>query len=186
MDVPRSDALLVVRAQLGDRRSLGELVDRWHEPLWRYVRRLLDAPGAADDVAQEAWAAALRSLPRLREPDRFTPWLFTIARRAVLNHLRDRYGRAESPTAGHPDETAEADEAVPDDVPGVLDRRQVEEGLAGLPPRERDVLVLFYLYDFPLTDCAEVLQVPPGTVKSRLHRARRMLHAQLVEKGYHE
>ena len=52
------DALLVVRAQLGDRRSLDDLVGHWHEPVWRYVRRMLDAPGAADDVSQEAWADA--------------------------------------------------------------------------------------------------------------------------------
>ncbi|MER7169257.1 sigma-70 family RNA polymerase sigma factor [Micromonospora sp. NPDC000207] len=173
-----SDALLVVRAQLGDRGSLGELVDRWHEPLWRYVHRLLGRPRATDDVSQEAWAAVLKALPRLREPERFAPWLFTIARRTVLDHLRDRYGRAE----------VEADEttfdAVPDEVSTVLDRREVDEGLAGLPPRERDVLVLFYLLDFPLADCAQVLQVPPGTAKSRLHRARRMLRENLVEKGY--
>jgi RNA polymerase sigma-70 factor (ECF subfamily) len=179
MERDSRDALLVVRAQLGDRGSLAELVGRWHEPLWRYVRRLLDDPGPADDVSQEAWAAALRALPRLREPERFAPWLFTIARRSVLNHLRARYGRAD--LVGTDPELAGP---VPDETGTVLDRQQVEEGLAGLPPREREVLILFYLHDFTLADCAEVLQVPPGTVKSRLHRARRMLHDNLTGKGY--
>ncbi|TDB88204.1 sigma-70 family RNA polymerase sigma factor [Micromonospora fluostatini] len=176
MQRDNDDALVVVRAQLGDRQALAELVERWHEPVWRYVRRMLDAPDAADDVSQEAWATALRALPRLREPDRLAPWLFTIVRRTVLNHLRERYGRVAP---------VDDDEAVPDDVATtVLDRRQVEEGLAGLPPRERDVLVLFYLHDFTVQECAQVLTVPPGTVKSRLHRARRMVHDHLVEKGY--
>lgn len=169
------DALLVVRAQLGDRRSLADLVGHWHEPVWWYVRRMLDGPGTADDVSQEAWAAALRALPGLRQPERFAPWLFTIARRAVMNHLRDRYRQADP---------VEWDEAVDDDVAGVLDRTQISEGLTALAPRDRDALVLFYLHDFTLQECAQVLQVPPGTVKSRLHRARRLLHAHLVEKGY--
>ncbi|MGN9809370.1 RNA polymerase sigma factor [Micromonospora sp. BQ11] len=175
MERTGQDVLLVVRAQLGDRRSLAELVGYWHEPVWWYVRRLLDRPGAADDVSQEAWAAALRALPGLRQPERFAPWLFTIVRRAVANHLRDLYRQ--------PD-LVESDEVVDDDVAGVLDRRQVSDGLTVLAPRDRDALILFYLYDFTLQECAQVLQVPPGTVKSRLHRARRLLHDHLVEKGY--
>lgn len=175
MDRVRRDALLVVRAQLGDRRALAELVGLWHEPVWRYVRRMLDGPGRADDVSQELWAAALKALPRLRQPERFAPWLFTIARRSVMDQLRREYGQPDPLTV---------EEDVGDGVEAVLDRAQVAEGLAELPVREREVLVLFYLLDLALEDCAQVLDVPPGTVKSRLFRARRLLHDRLVEKGY--
>ncbi|MEV4640589.1 sigma-70 family RNA polymerase sigma factor [Actinoplanes sp. NPDC049548] len=171
-----TDALLVVRAQLGERPALHELVNRWHEPVSRYVRSMVGRSGAAQDVSQEAWAAALRALPRLEQPERFRPWLFTIVRRAVLNHLRDRYAEpaaAESTDAGSADEVA-----------AVLDRAQVAEGLAAMPAAERDVLTLFYLQDLALEECAQVLAVPVGTVKSRLHRARRMMRDQLVRKGY--
>jgi len=82
-----SDELLVVRAQLGNRSALEDLVVRWQRPVWLYVRRMLDAE-RADDVTQEAWIAVVRALPRLREPDRFAPWLFTIVRRTALNRLR--------------------------------------------------------------------------------------------------
>ena len=174
MDRVRRDALLVVRAQLGDRRSLAELVGHWHDPVWRYVRRMLDGPGRADDVSQEVWAGALRALPKLREPERFAPWLFTIARRSVMDHLREKYSAAEPVGV----------EQVDDEVAAVLDRTQLAEGLADLPPREREVLILFYLHDLALEDCAQVLQIPPGTVKSRLSRARRLLRDRLVERGY--
>jgi RNA polymerase sigma factor (sigma-70 family) len=168
------DALLVVRAQLGDRSALGELVGRWHLPVWRYVRAMLGDRARADDVSQEAWARALRALPGLRQPERFAPWLLTIARRAVQAAFRQPYD--DSPP---PDEPMTADETT-----GVLDRAQISEGLTGLPPREREVLILFYLYDLALDDCAQILDIPPGTVKSRLNRARRLLRDQLTEKGY--
>jgi RNA polymerase sigma factor (sigma-70 family) len=174
MDSER-DALLVVRAQLGDRDALGDLVGHWHVPVWRYVRAMLGDRARADDVSQEAWARALRALPRLRQPERFAPWLLTIARRSVQASLRQGYDR----TA--PDD----DRAVPEhEADAVLDRAQVTEGLSGLPHREREVLFLFYLQDLPLDDCAEILGIPAGTVKSRLNRARRLLRDQMIEKGY--
>ncbi|GIE28340.1 RNA polymerase sigma factor [Actinoplanes italicus] len=167
------DALLVLRAQLGDRAALGELVGHWHLPVWRYVRAMLGDRARADDVSQEVWARALRALPRLRQPDRFAPWLLTIARRTVQINFRQPYDEGPLPEPVATDETT-----------GVLDRTQISEGLVGLPPREREVLILFYLHDLALDDCADILGIPPGTVKSRLNRARRLLRDQLTEKGY--
>ncbi|MFV2197683.1 RNA polymerase sigma factor [Nocardiopsis sp. LOL_012] len=175
----RRDGLLVVRCQLGEREAFRELVERWHAPLWRYLRSVADSSDLADDLAQEAWVAVLRGLPRLRRPERFAPWLFTIARRAVTDHLRRAY-RDPRTLAEEPEDVAAGD----DPFGGVLTAMQVEAGLSGLPPLEREVLVLFHLQDLPLADCAEILGVPPGTVKSRLHRARRMLRGVLVERGY--
>jgi RNA polymerase sigma-70 factor (ECF subfamily) len=175
VDRVRRDALLVVRAQLGDRRALAELVGHWHEPVWRYVRRMLDRHGVADDVSQEVWAGALKALPALKQPQRFAPWLFTIARRSVMDHLRDRYSQTD-PLDGDP--------AGGDEVAAVLDRAQVAEGLAELPACEREVLILFYLHDLALEECAQVLAIPVGTVKSRLFRARGLLRDHLIEKGY--
>ncbi|SFC71410.1 RNA polymerase sigma factor [Streptomyces aidingensis] len=177
-------ALLVVRCQLGEREAFTELVHHWHDALRRYVRALAGSPQAADDLAQETWLAVVRSLPRLRQPDRFAPWLFTIARRTVADHLR-RDGtapvRTMPPAADGP---AEEPPTGGDAFDGVLDTLQIQAGLDALPPAEREVLVLFHLQDLPLDGCAEVLGVPSGTVKSRLHRARRMLRTVLDEKGY--
>ncbi|MFD0889555.1 RNA polymerase sigma factor [Streptosporangium algeriense] len=171
-----TDELLVVRAQLGERAALAELVDRWRVPVWTYVRRMLDAE-RADDVAQEIWLAVVRGLPRLREPDRFAPWLFTIARRSVTDRLRGRYAREREALAA--DRTV-----VEDPVEALLDRAELVGLLAELPVPEREVLVLFYLEDLSAEDCARICQVPVGTVKSRLNRARRLLREHLERKGY--
>jgi RNA polymerase sigma-70 factor (ECF subfamily) len=133
-------------------------------------------PAEADDVAQEVWLAVVRGLPRLRQPDRFAPWLFRIARRQVVNRLRAEYAT--------PEVAGDTERAGPDTSDAVVDRADVEAGLAGLPAVEREVLILFYLQDLSLEACAEICAVPAGTVKSRLNRARRLLRDQLSGKGY--
>ncbi|MFD5316111.1 RNA polymerase sigma factor [Streptomyces sp. NPDC127098] len=179
MDEDRRGELLVVRCQLGEREAFDELVRLWHPPLWRYVRGMVGSSHVADDVVQEVWVAAVRGLPRLRQPERFAAWLFVIARRAVTDHLRRAYTAVEVP--------AVADAGVADggDSPDrVLNSVEIEAGLSWLPPPEREVLILFHLQDLPLATVAEILGVPPGTVKSRLHRARRLLRDVLVERGH--
>ncbi|MFG6192605.1 RNA polymerase sigma factor [Nonomuraea sp. JJY05] len=168
-----TDELLVVRAQLGERAALAELVDRWRVPVWTYVRRMLDAE-RADDVSQEVWLAVIRGLPRLREPARFAPWLFTIARRSVTDRLRSQYAR---------EELAAPDVVAEDPVEAVVDRAELVSALSELPVLEREILVLFYLEDLSVEDCAQICRIPAGTVKSRLNRARRLLREHLEEKG---
>lgn len=175
METVRRDALLVIQAQLGDRRALADLIGHWHDPLWRYVRHMLNGTSMTDDVSQEVWASVLKALPRLRQPERFAPWLFTIARRSVMNRLKHIY---------RPHDLAESDQAVDDQTAAVLNRTQVVEGLASIPMPEREVLVLFYLHDLAIEDCAQILQVPTGTIKSRLSRARRLLRDRLTDRGY--
>ncbi|SEG96766.1 RNA polymerase sigma-70 factor, ECF subfamily [Nonomuraea solani] len=170
------DELLVVRAQLGERAALAELVHRWRVPVWTYARRMLDAE-RADDVAQEIWLAVIRGLPRLREPGRFRPWLFTIARRSVAERLRGEYAEAEAHAGAEP--------PVAEDLAGaVVERADLMAVLAGLPVLEREIVVLFYLEDLTVQDCAQVCGIPVGTVKSRLSRARRLLRELLTEKGH--
>ncbi len=160
-----------MRCQLGEREALTELVRAWHQPIWSYARRML-GPARADDVTQEIWLAVLRGLPRLRDTERFRPWLFTIARRSVVNALRSSYGEpGQEPVEPVMDDPADT----------LLDRVELVEGLAKVPAREREVLILFYLEDLSLEDCAEICAVPVGTVKSRLNRARRLLRTHLTE-----
>jgi RNA polymerase sigma factor (sigma-70 family) len=170
-----SDELLVVRCQLGERPAFAELVRAWHPAVQRYVGRMLG--GADDDVTQEIWLAVFRALPGLRQPDRFAPWLFVIARRAVMNRLRDTYANPEpEPADDRPGDDDEAEQ--------VVNRELLAGALAELPVREREVLLLFHLEDLSLEACAQVCGVPVGTVKSRLNRARRLLRRELTRKGY--
>ncbi|GAA0274330.1 RNA polymerase sigma factor [Cryptosporangium japonicum] len=176
-----TDELLVVRAQLGERNAFADLVRAWHDPLTSYVRRMLDAE-RADDVVQEVWLAVVRGLPRLRDPARFPPWLFSIARRAVTDRLREEYARPEAAHPARSEPGGEVRAGAVDDA--VLDRAAVVAGVAALPVREREVVILFYLLDLSLETCAEICGIPVGTVKSRLSRGRRMLRTEFTEKGF--
>lgn len=122
----------------------------------------------------------LRGIPKLREPGALTPWLFSIARRAVMTRLRQRYAAAVEVPISFQDEFAGGDLAP--EGPGD-DWAALEHHLDRLPVVEREALVLFYLKEMSLQELAAVLAVPVGTVKSRLHRARRQLRALVSEEA---
>jgi RNA polymerase sigma-70 factor (ECF subfamily) len=173
----QDDEWLAVRCQLGESAAFDELVERWHAPLWHYARRLTNDDEAAADVVQEVWVRVVRGLPRLRDGARLRAWIFGIARRVLMDRLRERYATPRmQPLDDH--------EPAADD-PGTIDEdvALMQEELAALPVPDRELLVLFYLREFTLGQLAEVLAVPVGTVKSRLFRARRMLRERLATKG---
>lgn len=174
----QQDELLVVRCQLGERPAFDELVERWHSPVWKYLRRVTGDDDAAWDVAQDVWLRVLRGIGRLREGASLRPWLFGIARRTLMDRFRQQYS---TPMDADVDPgTLAADEPVS----GLEeDLAAMERELARLPVIEREVLTLFYLRELTLTDIAEVLRVPVGTVKSRLFRARRLLRRGLDQEG---
>jgi len=89
--IGRQDEWLVVRCQLGERPAFDELIQRWHEPLWRYVRRLTGEDEAAKDIVQDVWLRVLRGISRLRDGSKLRSWLFGIARRASMDRLREQY-----------------------------------------------------------------------------------------------
>lgn len=163
---PVDDERLAIRCQLGEPGALDALVARWHPSLSRYVRAWLPSDDQAADVLQNVWIGVLRGLPSLRTPSAIAPWLFRIARAAVMTRLRDRY-RTPAPI----DTWDGEDTTVADPIQWV----DLERELARLGDTEREVLVLFYLQEMSLADIANVLDVPDGTVKSRLHRARLQL-----------
>lgn len=174
----RADELLAVRCQLGERAAFDELIARWHEPLWRYLRRLAGNNDDARDLAQDTWLRVLRGIARLREPARLRAWLFGIARRVAMDRLRVNYAQPlhtdadiDELPAGEPDVNLEAEIAT------------LEQQLANLPIVEREILTLFYLQELSLEEIAEVVGIPQGTVKSRLFRARKLLRGELQKAG---
>jgi RNA polymerase sigma-70 factor (ECF subfamily) len=173
-----ADELLAVRCQLGEAAGFDALIERWHQPVWQYVRRLVEDDEAAADTSQDVWLRVVRALPGLRDPSRLRAWLFGIARRAVMDRLRRRYAEPELTSLDAVD-GAETD----DDLPEVTDEDlgRMHDALARLPLTERDVLVLFYLQELTVTQLADVLDVPVGTVKSRLFRARQLLRRELTQ-----
>ena len=170
----RADELLAIRCQLGERDAFSALITRWHEPIWRYLRRLTNSDDAAADLAQDTWLKVMRGIASLREPASLRPWLFGIARRVAMDRLRRQYTRAE-----------EADVSLEDlPAPGIdadleSDLSALESGMDSLPLRERETLALFYLRELTIEEIAALLSVPAGTVKSRLFRARNLLRTRL-------
>lgn len=171
----RADELLAIRCQLGERDAFDALITRWHEPIWRYLRRLTDSDDAAADLAQDTWLKVMRGIASLREPASLRPWLFGIARRVAMDRLRRQYTRAEN------------GDAELDELPAMTQDADLESGLAALeagldelPLRERETLALFYLRELTIEQIAALLEMPAGTVKSRLFRARRLLRTQLT------
>jgi RNA polymerase sigma factor (sigma-70 family) len=171
------DELLAVRCQLGEPAAFDDLIARWHGPLWGFVRRLTGEDDAAREILQDVWLRVLRGIPRLRDGSRLRAWLFGIARRAVMDRLRDQYAR--SPAAD-----VDVDE-IPTDMTAddFDDQEALERALQRLPLVEREAVTLFYLQELSLNEIAEALKVPVGTVKSRLFRARRLLRELLTERG---
>ncbi|MEO8482764.1 MAG: RNA polymerase sigma factor [Acidobacteriota bacterium] len=171
------DEWLVVRCQLGERDAFDPLIARWHPALSRYASRVGGDGDRTGDIVQDIWLRVLRGLPGLRDPSKFRPWLFGIARRVLMDRLRLRYSEPRFEDV----DTSLLPEPVVDDRHE--DLSAMETGLATLPPIEREVLDLFYLQELSLLEIADVTAVPVGTVKSRLHRARHLLRRQLAEKG---
>lgn len=167
------DEWLVVRCQLGEREAFEELIDRWHPPLWKYLRRVIGEDDLAADAQQEVWLRAIRGIHRLRDGARLRAWLFGIAHHVVMDLWRRRYAlplvvdvETEGIAAVEPDGLEEEIETM-------------HRELARLPVIEREVLTLFYLRELSIAQIAEALNVPSGTVKSRLFRARQLLRAEL-------
>ena len=169
--------LLVIRCQLGEREAFDALVERWHAPLWSFIRRAAGDDAVAEDILQDAWLRIVRGLGRLSDPARLAPWLFSIARRAVIDHIRrrsSRYIAVELEEETHPAaESTDQWEEI----------ELIQDAIADLAPADRETVALFYLQELDLREIAEVLGIPVGTVKSRLHRARGLLRKQLEAKG---
>jgi RNA polymerase sigma factor (sigma-70 family) len=176
-DDPLTDEWMVVRCQLGERQAFDELVARWQRPLWRYARQLADSDAAADDAIQDIWLRVLRGIARLRDGAKLRPWLFGIAHRVLMDRLRAQY---KLPLVSDTDVDLETQAAPGDDALDLeVELAALRDGLARLPTLECEVLTLFYLQELSLDEVAQVLAVPVGTVKSRLHRARCQLRHQL-------
>jgi len=172
------DELLAVRCQLGEPAAFDELIQRWQGPLWTYIRRLVGRDDAAGELVQDVWVRVIRGIPRLRDGSKLRAWLFGIARRTVMDRLRVQYAH---PVDADVDLTEVAAETLTSH--DEADLQELERALSRLPALERDVLTLFYLEELSLTDIAETLGVPVGTVKSRLFRARRMLREEMHAGG---
>ena len=166
---------LVIRARGGDRDAFSELASRSVGRLTAIARMILRDEYAAQDAVQDTFIEAWRSLPGLREPDRFEAWTRRLLVRACFRGAR----RTKRVRAAEVQLTPADEPSVTGGERNLALRDQLERGLARLPRDQRAVVVLVYYLDLPLADAAEALGIPLGTTKSRLNRATSALRAAL-------
>lgn len=154
------------------------LYDRYRRPLFGYVLRSVGGDYQyAEDIVQETMMRAWRD-PAVREPERAGSWLFTVARNLVISGHRRRTARvSEVPLAGQEIETTD------DEIGQVMLAWQVMEVLQGLSHDHRQVIIELFYRRRTVSEAAEVLGIPPGTVKSRSYYALHALRAALEERG---
>lgn len=166
---PDPDADLLPAAQDGDREAIDALLRRHEERLHAVCRRITGDPTDALDALQEAMIAIVRGLPRFDGRSRASTWMYRVTTNACLDELRRRRRRPADPLP-------EVEPAPASGAPGVGDRvaarTDIDAALASLPPEFRAPVVLRDLIGHDYAEIAEILDLPPGTVRSRIARGR--------------
>jgi RNA polymerase sigma factor (sigma-70 family) len=170
------DEYLVASARIGDRKALDLLARRWQGKLVAHAWRLTGDVDLAREAAQEGWIEIVRGVGRLREERAFPAWAYQIVSRRCARRIAGlQQDRALAAAAvAEPAEAFTAPEE--DDAPAMA---RLRAAVAALPPDQRAVIGLFYLEDLDVAQVATALNVPAGTVKTRLMHARRKLRAVL-------
>jgi len=161
--------LLVLNAQRGDAESLSELVEFWTPRLRARAHRLTRDHEGGDEVLQESWVGIARGLRRLRDPALFGAWAMRIVHHKSADWIRARArDRAMDPL--HDEQT------IGESAPTEIDRAQtIRTAIGQLDPKLRDVVYLFYMDHCTIEQIAAVLEIPVGTAKTRLMRAKKQL-----------
>lgn len=169
---------VVRRAMDGDVRAFERLVDCYQGPLSSLCRRMVRDQQEAEDILQETFLTAWRRLDSLQDPARFKPWIYRLASNSCIDLIRRREARHSVPTdttqmgdvatqAPGPERSAEAAAAIED----------LERVLGGLPPEQKLAWVLYEMQGESYGQIAEILKVSEGSVRGRIHRARRAIVA---------
>jgi RNA polymerase sigma-70 factor, ECF subfamily len=180
---------LMARIAMGDQEALHKLYIRYRPRLRRYLWRRLDCNAeAVEDALQETWLAVWRSAPNYRPQGQVAAWIFQIVHRHVAHVRRDHSRRPEghlqvaAPDSGEDDAFAIAETGSHEQA--VVDRLVLRDALRTLSSAHREVLELVFHHGFALAEVAQILDIPLGTVKSRVSYARRALaHAFAAASG---
>ena len=171
----------IEQALQGDQAAFGKLVRAYERPVYNLTYRMLGDPAEAEDAAQETFLRAYTKLATYQPGRKFVNWMLSIASHHCIDRLRRKSRAPQLSLDGPLPPLWLASDAPP---PGqVVDRKQkrerVRQSLDTLPPAYRAAIVLRYWYGMPYREIAGVMNTTESAIKSRLHRARRMLAQQL-------
>ena len=187
-----SDEQLLAAYQGGDDAAFAQLVKRYEKALYNFLLRFLGKRALAEDVFQETFLQVHVSADRFDLSRRFRPWLYTIASNKARDLLRSSARRPAMQLTGTEDQDGDGqlwemlvrDETTPD---AMLEKKQqadlVRKAVADMPERLREILIMAYFDQLSYKEMAEALEVPLGTVKSRLHSAVAHFGRQYNEMG---
>jgi len=163
--------LLVLQAQAGDRDAFETLVGLWQKPFYSYALKFSGSDAAAWDIQQETWLAVIRKFSTLNHPANFKSWAFRILTRKCTDHLRRNYTE-QSLRRNYSEHLNHANGQSPP-------TESLEEQLFKLDPDQRTLILLRFNQDMSISEIAQILQIPEGTVKSRLHRTLSQLKIKM-------
>jgi len=183
-----SDAELVSTAIGGGEASFEELVRRYQRPIVSYVYRMLNDYDNSLDVTQEVFIKVYNSLERYSCDYKFSTWLYRIAHNAAIDHLRRNSMNSQSIETDNGDGTYQLQIESPNPTPEQDRERsewraEIESVVRELPAAYRDLILLRHSRDLSYDEIAEITDLPLGTVKNRLFRAREMMRGLLIERG---
>jgi RNA polymerase sigma-70 factor, ECF subfamily len=177
MTQPAEDLNLIRRMQAGDDDAVRDLYAQYGQRLYAYALRLTNDPATAEDVTQNTLVTAWRTARSFRGEGRLIAWMLGIVHHTAMKSLRGNTNYLNDMA----EETIRADQPSPEEQAQVKDeRRWVRQGIQNLSPEHRAVLELVFYQELSLNETAQVLNVPVGTVKSRLSYARTHLRGVLA------
>jgi RNA polymerase sigma-70 factor (ECF subfamily) len=158
------DELLVMDAQDGDRKAMQKLVERWQRRLWHHAYRVTSDAEAAWDITQQSWLGIIKGLRKLHDPANFKAWAYKITTNKSIDWMK----RSEAANEISIEEIQDQEHIEKKDT-------GIKELLEKLDMRRRAVISLYYFEQLSIPEISAALNIPRGTVKSRLDRARKEL-----------
>jgi RNA polymerase sigma-70 factor (ECF subfamily) len=175
----------VERARAGDTQAFRRLVERYGDHAYGLAYRMLGSDSEAEEVAQDAFLRAWRALPRFRGESSFSTWLHRIVVRRALDRSATLKARRAREVALEDADTAALEAPAGAETAAGRDRtRKLDRLLDLLTDVQRAAVTLYYYEDQSVDDVARTLEIPVGTVKTHLHRARALLRAGWIEEEY--
>ena len=166
---------LALRCQVGDPAAFADLIAVMERPLLYYATSLTGNPDAALDVLQDVWLKVVRGIRALKDPGSLKPWIYAITHGVAVDRIRRDYKRDKA-------EQSQLDDAFNIDEPSFdqEDATAIRDALSRVGVKHREVLVLHFLQDLSILEIANVVGCSEGTVKSRIHYAKRQMK-QILE-----
>lgn len=171
---------LVLAAQMGDREAFGTLCLRFEQAVIGIGLRRLGNLAEAQDLCQDVFLQALEKMHQVREPDAFPGWLLCVANRTAINRIIKARSRSTYECASLEGTIEDQDTPLESAIAGE-ERRELRAGLARLGEMDRETLTAFYVDGRSLNEMSDAFDAPLGTIKRRLHTARKRLAREVLD-----